>query len=397
MSQSHDRLEILRSRFESAITSVYDGHEALLALMVYADVLADVEARAAPKQQSDHLSETKRELREIVGSVAAKNNMNSDEVAQLSAIGDAYEEAGLTEFARLLRLWLGILRSVTEEPPEPSHCVSTIMAQSCSACGQDARYSFWLCVNISRRAELQTIAQNGELTSGPRCHFCDAPIGLMPFFYIDPNREEFLAHWPSDDNTGADSFAHRCRQWLLETPLELRGRKRMIVVVSDVPVVCFKDVDVAAITTIRSAQQFVQVVTEPVLFFVEPEMNIDRATMRNYFQAKQLAEKGDNWSAACVAFAKLFLSNQSTVSRLNGVVASLRNLGRHVEADEIACDAVRLRDRLIAEGVIERICRPSCSTVARGIQQAALIAEHGLPDEWGFGPLIERLNQLARQ
>jgi hypothetical protein len=397
MWQRHERLETIRSRFESTITSIYDGHEALLALMVYADVLADMEAQATPKQQRDNFLAPERELKEIVKSIATKNNMDSDEVSQLSAIGDAYEKAGLTEFARLLRLWLAILRSVTEEPPEPSHCVSTIMLQSCSACGQESRYSFWLCVNISRRTELRTIAQNGDLTSGARCHFCDAPIGLMPFFYIDPSREEFLAYWPSDHYNGADSFAHKCRQWLLETPPELRGQKRMIVVVSDVPVACFKDVDVGAVTIIRSAQLFAQVVTEPVVFFAEPMMNIDRTVMKNYFRAKQLAEKGDNWAAACVAFAKLFLIDQSTVSRLGGVVASLRNLGRHMAADEIACDALRLRDRLIAEGVIERISRPSCSPAGRGIRQAVLIAEHGLPDEWGFSPLIERLNQLVRQ
>jgi len=388
-------IDKLRAGFESAITSSYDALDVLGAFLVYIDPLVKLEKENKTSYSERAIKEACDCLENAVASSLLEENLGVDEHTAVEHATKLFRDEGFFELARLLQLFLLVLDDRSSAPPPASCCEFIVTSIKCEECGNVSRHLFWRLINTTFRPELEILAANGDLCKGSPCLWCGSGIGVMlPFFYCNPSREEFIVYWPGDGHTHVESFADQARKALVLMAPDFTGGKTRFFVIRGTPIAQFKQDDVAAVTVIHTPDEFIRVVSEPVTFFVEP---YDVRDMKAYFDGKGIlaTENPDRWKIAAKAFATSFTLNPAGVSRLEMLVPCLKNIGREEEANSIGTDAVRLRERLIKEDIIRRICRPSIPSGAAGTIRHLQILKSGLPNDWGFSRLVDAVTRIS--
>jgi hypothetical protein len=381
-------LDRVRRRFEQAIATSYDANELLGTFWAYIYPLLEFEYAALPAaEETDWKSATAGIMKNLLCSANSPENKAGP--SELMRAAEFFQKEGLHDLATLFRRLSASLSDRLDEPLEPSHCHFELHQLKCEGCGYSAPYLTWRSINTALRPEMEQRATSGEFCEGPQCLKCAAALEPTPFFYCNPDREEFIVYWPFEEEEELDEWIQNCMHYIDGLPTKFKAGKTDLYVIRGMPIALYAEAFAGAITVIQYKDEFIATTSEPVYFDSE---SFDIHDMNAYFRGKQAASKGA-WKAAARAFAEAFLLNQGAVSRLDMLSASLKNLGRYDEAKLIDTERERLRDRLLSERVIQRIFRPNGPSGVNINAQLQILKE-GLPASWGFSSLTELAKKL---
>jgi len=368
-------------RLLETIANAYNPYELIASLAV--DLLPEIERR--PNRDAQPLLGT---LGGLIETIVTDFELGDLDIEALRSIGERLDQTDTITVA--LKLWLRRLEQLTTEPQPESASEFELVRFRCK-CGKRPWGMAWKVVNATRRPDLQRHVQEGTIF--PTCPAC-GKVFYMPLFYCNPDRGEYLIYAPGVDDERFEALRNAAVGYLENVPADLRRDISNCGYYEGMPGPWVGPIDdFAAIFRVDSSKLLREIVTEDLIYDAQP-MNVTIETYQLGVQARGAVADGAMRDAARY-FARLFLLDQSQFSVLGEVSSCLREVGDMEGSELLADGAVRLRQKLRAEKVVYdgraggRYPSPS---------PQALIAEiwgHGLPAAWGFGPIIDRVRQLA--
>lgn len=306
-------------------------------------------------------------------------------------------EYKLEKLSSLLEVFLISFNVLTEKRPEKSHSYFEAVLLKCSKCHNKGEYFFWRIINTMLRNDLYEFVASGKIFNN-NCHYCGNPIEyLSPFFYCNPNRDDYLLFYPRLDEKAMKEVRDKTLQYIESLPSEFRGQKSLVAFVSDYIAAPWQNADdYNLIFHIDNGQELMKIINARIMLDTVSTISAELVLDNTRHVANHEFQNG-NYRKAAHLYTIAFLKDPKQFSWLFHISACLFNLNEDEKANYLKSEAQTLRKKLREVGVVYDV-RDNWSL--RGFDKIVNISldieKSGLPKEWGFEKLVSFLQELSK-